>query len=139
MVNSLFRHYKADLSASNYTQKKDTPYEQRVLISCTFKTTYCITSVFPEPTNLFRGSQLESASLLLAAFRFANVMSHLSASQNVNILLRLQLLHAALQVLWSSPRPISDSQLHALPHFHLCPIYLVVFKGSYSFRWDISS
>ena len=86
-----------------------------------------------------RGGQLESASLLLAAFRFANVMSHLSASQNVNILLRLQLLHAALQVLWSSPRPISDSQLHALPHFHLCPIYLVVFKGSYSFRWDISS
>ena len=40
---------------------------------------------------------------------------------------------------WLSPRPISDSQLHALPHFHLCPIYLVVFKGSYSFRWDISS
>ena len=34
--------------------------------------------------------------------------------------------------LWSSPRPISDSQLHTLPYFHLCPIYLVVFKGSYS-------
>ena len=33
---------------------------------------------------------------------------------------------------WSSPRPISDSQLHMLPCFHLCPIYLVVFKGSYS-------
>ena len=32
---------------------------------------------------------------------------------------------------WSSPRPISDSQLHMLPCFHLCPIYLVVFKGSY--------
>ena len=32
---------------------------------------------------------------------------------------------------WSSPRPISNSQLHALLHFHLCPIYLVVFKGSY--------
>ena len=32
---------------------------------------------------------------------------------------------------WLSPRPISDSQLHVLPHFHLCPIYLVVFKGSY--------
>ena len=31
----------------------------------------------------------------------------------------------------SSPRPISNSQLHALRHFHLCPIYLVVFKGSY--------
>ena len=36
-----------------------------------------------------------------------------------------------LSFLWSSPRPISDSQLHVLPHFHLCPIYLVVFKGSY--------
>ncbi len=35
---------------------------------------------------------------------------------------------------WLSPRPISDSQLHVLPHFHLCPIYLVVFKGSYYLR-----
>ena len=35
---------------------------------------------------------------------------------------------------WSSPRPISSSQLHTLPYFHLCPIYLVVFKGSYCFR-----
>ena len=34
----------------------------------------------------------------------------------------------------SSPRPISNSQLHVLPHFHLCPIYLVVFKGVYFFR-----
>ena len=32
---------------------------------------------------------------------------------------------------WSSLRPISNSQLHALLRFHLCPIYLVVFKGSY--------
>ena len=39
---------------------------------------------------------------------------------------------------WSSPRPISDSQLHALPHFHLCPIYLVVFKGSYYLMVGIS-
>ena len=35
---------------------------------------------------------------------------------------------------WSSPRPISSSQLHTLLHFHLCPIYLVVFKGSYFLR-----
>ena len=35
---------------------------------------------------------------------------------------------------WSSLRPISNSQLHASRHFHLCPIYLVVFKGSYFFR-----
>ena len=41
--------------------------------------------------------------------------------------------------LWLCPRPISNSQLHVLPHFHLCPIYLVVFKGSYYFRRDISS
>ena len=40
---------------------------------------------------------------------------------------------------WLCPRPISNSQLHALLHFHLCPIYLVVFKGSYNLRWDISS
>ncbi len=29
---------------------------------------------------------------------------------------------------------ISSSQLHMLQYFHLCPIYLVVFKGSYFFR-----
>ncbi len=35
---------------------------------------------------------------------------------------------------WLKPRPISNSQLHTLPHFHLCPIYLVVlctFKTTY--------
>ena len=40
----------------------------------------------------------------------------------------------SLSVSWSSPRPISSSQLHTLLYFHPCPIYLVVFKGSYSFR-----
>ena len=37
-------------------------------------------------------------------------------------------------VSWSSPHPISNSQLHTLLYFHLCPIYLVVFKGVYFFR-----
>ena len=32
----------------------------------------------------------------------------------------------------TSIHPISSSQLRVLPHFHLCPIYLVVFKGVYS-------
>ena len=32
---------------------------------------------------------------------------------------------------WISPRPISNCQLHTLLCFHLSPIYLVVFKGSY--------
>ena len=36
-----------------------------------------------------------------------------------------------LSPVWLCPRPISNSQLHTLLHFHLCPIYLVVFKGSY--------
>ena len=39
-----------------------------------------------------------------------------------------------LSAFWSSPHPISNSQLHALLHFPLCPIYLVVFKGVYFFR-----
>ena len=42
---------------------------------------------------------------------------------------------SVFSALWISLRPISNSQLHASRHFHLCPIYLVVFKGS----WDISS
>ena len=41
---------------------------------------------------------------------------------------------AAYTAFWSNPRPISNGQLHALLHFHLRPIYLVVFKGSYFFR-----
>ena len=40
----------------------------------------------------------------------------------------------SFRCVWSSSRPISSSQLHASLHFHLCPIYLVVFKGSYFFR-----
>ena len=47
---------------------------------------------------------------------------------------RRLVIHDTSSLLWSSPRPISDSQLHVLPHFHLCPIYLVVFKGSYYLR-----
>ena len=37
----------------------------------------------------------------------------------------------SLILLRSSPRPISIGQLHTLLRFHLRPIYLVVFKGSY--------
>ena len=40
----------------------------------------------------------------------------------------------AFLISWSSPHPISNSQLRVLPHFHPCPIYLVVFKGVYFFR-----
>ena len=41
---------------------------------------------------------------------------------------------AVFLISWSSPHPISNSQLRVLPHFHPCPIYLVVFKGVYFFR-----
>ena len=42
--------------------------------------------------------------------------------------------HYSISHFWSSPQTISNSQLHVLPHFHLCPIYLVLFKGFYSFK-----
>ena len=32
-----------------------------------------------------------------------------------------------------SPRSISTSQLHVSPHFHTWPIYLIVYKGTYSY------
>ena len=35
----------------------------------------------------------------------------------------------------SSDRPISNIQLNTLLYLHLCPIYLVVYKGSYSEDW----
>ena len=47
--------------------------------------------------------------------------------------------HPTYHIAWSCPRPISISQLHTLLYFHLWPIYLVVFKGSYYLRRDISS
>ena len=48
-----------------------------------------------------------------------------------NFLLPIQFLTISF---WLSPRPISNSQLHVLLRFHFCPIYLVVFKGSYYLR-----
>ena len=69
--------------------------------------------------------------------RRSNQLSHralfikdIPSKQHTRIFLHL--LHFSL--LWLKPRPISNSQLHTLPYFHLCPIYLVVFKGVYFFR-----
>ena len=56
--------------------------------------------------------------------------------QNPNLSLRLRLVFA--KCFWSSPRPISTGQLRTLLHFHLQPIYLVVFKGSYFLKNGIS-
>ena len=46
--------------------------------------------------------------------------------------------HPNLSLLWLCPRPISNSQLHTLLHFHLCPIYLIVSQGSYFLSDGIS-
>ncbi len=38
---------------------------------------------------------------------------------------------------WLSPRSISIRQLHVSPRFHLEPIYLIVFEGSYLLaQWE---
>ena len=60
-------------------------------------------------------------------------------NQRTRLCLRLRLANRQVLLAWLSLRPISISQLHALLHFHLWPIYLVVFKGSYYLRRDISS
>ena len=121
--------------------------------TCTFKTTYCITSELLFITwttvgssNLFELPTHSVAAVTSNPLRFFSVpfASQISCLPLKRSCMQTSILAFPSSMLlsscfWSSPRPISDSQLHALPHFHLCPIYLVVFKGSYSFRWDISS
>ena len=58
----------------------------------------------------------------------------LCVHHQVNLPLSTSLCHGRFLAFWSSPRPISTGQLRTLLHFHLQPIYLVVFKGSYFFR-----
>ena len=70
---------------------------------------------------LYIPSKLHTEFLLLSIF-------HPSGN---NFLFPIQFLTISF---WLSPRPISNSQLHVLLRFHLCPIYLVVFKGSYYLR-----
>ena len=70
---------------------------------------------------LYISSKLHTEFLLLLSFILLGN----------NFLLPIQFLTISF---WLSPRPISNSQLHVLLRFHLCPIYLVVFKGSYYLR-----
>ncbi len=88
------------------------------------------------PTALKDG-HLESVPLTLHFFSMILLRKTLYSSirSPVNSFTSARLPDTALFLhLWSSPRPISDSQLHTLLHFHLCPIYLVLFKGSYSLQ-----
>ena len=68
--------------------------------------------------------------------RRSNQLSHWAIMKVLHFqnYIHVDIFESCDQAFWSSPRPISSSQLHTLPHFHLCPIYLVVFKGSYFFR-----
>ena len=65
---------------------------------------------------------------------YANLMSPVYVAQRIHPLPCISGIHTAFLRLWSSPQTISDSQLHMLPCFHLCPIYLVLSKGLYFFR-----
>ena len=79
------------------------------------------------------------ATSLLSVICFANVQSVSEMLLHKQACSESFLLHpAASSASWSSPHPISNSQLHVLPHFHLCPIYLVVFKGVYFLTNGIS-
>ena len=71
----------------------------------------------------FVPSKLHTCYILMESFfNLANIWKlHLTSSMERPSCLALR----------SSPHPISNSQLHASLHFHLCPIYLVVFKGVY--------
>ena len=62
--------------------------------------------------------------------RFFTCLPFLIPSKlNTEILFRISYIHS--QPVRISPRPISICQLHALLHFHLKPIYLILSKGSY--------
>ena len=99
---------------------------------------------------LYHEIYIDTSNLLLQTKK--NILIYISKNVRISLLnlyikdipskqhtrIFLHLLHFSL--LWLKPRPISNSQLHTLPYFHLCPIYLVVFKGSYYLSvWEILS
>ena len=120
---------------------------------CTFKTSHRsinhkevrFTSFIERPNDYFDflyfrkmviSIPLRSISMILLR-KTAPVNSHSS----VNKFPHCVRFHASVFLrFWSSPRPISGSPLHALLRFHSCPIYLILFQGSYFLiERDISS
>ena len=66
---------------------------------------------------------------------FANFFrSVIMLDQSLRVCLAFSRTVSPILSFWSNPRPISNSQLHALLHFHLCPINLIVSQGSYFFK-----
>ena len=118
----------------HFSHKKDTG-SLRCLISHTFKTTY---SLYKYQSDCFKFVTLpyfrkRISRKLRFLDTFAPQMYPYSHPQPEPLPCFVLFLSVRIRFLrvWISLRPISSSQLHALLHFHLCPIYLVVFKGSY--------
>ena len=92
-------------------------------------------SALPESCVSSADSQLNCKSVPTFFFSKAHVREIIDLSFQDTF--RSVLLNFTLR---SSPRPISIGQLNALPHLHLRPIYLIVFKGSYYLMiWDTLS
>ena len=110
------------------------------LFLCTFKTSHRSLQTNFLNTFCFRKPVISiprcSISMILLR-KTAPVNSHSS----VNKFPHCVRFHAPVFLrFWSSPRPISGSPLHALLRFHSCPIYLILFQGSYFLLGrDISS
>ena len=94
------------------------------ILLCTFKTTYKVLSLHPFLSYSTISNLLSAETIPVRSAPDASILpvSSTHAFPLLACLLRL------------CPRPISNSQLHALLHFHLCPIYLILSKGSYFFR-----
>ena len=107
-----------------------------------------LTSVFGMGTG---GSSLLSSPDLFIFWRFApsklnNTLTLFWVSFSVSLSFSLTFgcsdtsLHIFSDMLWSSPRTISTTQLHTLLHFHLWPINQVVFLDPYrTTPWEILS
>ena len=113
----------------------------RIMIPCTFKTTYDTISCFHTIRKHFLTTLPEKLLSVSRRPCFAGPSGSRCSPSILKAFFGISCKHDSSQAFRlrrlfsrrSSPRPISSSQLHALLHFHLCPIYLVVFKGSYSY------
>ena len=114
-----------------YSQKRNIPFDLFILY--TFKTSYRWDLSFFHSIFLWKMVIRNTFALLISSSCVcsANFPYHPSASIQINLSVCILLIFPIFLSFWSSPQTISNSQLHVLPHFHLCPIYLVVFKGSY--------
>ena len=116
------------LSSPSRTRTYDSAVNSRVLYRLSYRGLYIVLSVCERytglPTELSRNGVF-SFLLYPQNYTLSTSFLHLSSKFSTRSS------SIRFRIFWSSPRPISSSQLHTLLYFHLCPIYLVVFKGSY--------